>query len=301
MVVTLNVETGPAAGRRIRLLPDQTVQVGRAAMAEVAVPTDMQLADYHFAVLTSHGDCRICDLDTSGGTFVNGERIGQACVQHGDRIQAGSTAFQVSMEGATPQPAVGKPRRAESIQPPRDAFHYRTAQSPAGLTVYVGDPGTIGVAELVAQFRKAATVHMLVTPTAPRSLLDSLADSDAYVTNETKPAWRQYFPLLTDVDMVADHVDAIPHAWAEDSIAYLVAEHTHGRLLAHLRNQAASFSSIDVLRTQLDQCPRNFVSRLLTGMIAVIVKEPETSGWKLYVNSQSPTCWQDLGFPRPPR
>jgi pSer/pThr/pTyr-binding forkhead associated (FHA) protein len=97
--VTLYVESGPKSGRRIRLLPNQLVHVGRTNWAEFTVPGDEELSDVHFSIATTELDCRVCDLDSQSGTFVNGARILEGTLKDGDRIHAGSTVFLVEMSG----------------------------------------------------------------------------------------------------------------------------------------------------------------------------------------------------------
>ena len=72
MVFTLEIQSGPNAGRAIDLQPSQVVQVGLESPADLVVPDDPTLSDLQFLLKAGETVCYLCDLSTHGGVFVNG-------------------------------------------------------------------------------------------------------------------------------------------------------------------------------------------------------------------------------------
>ena len=100
MRVVLQIVSEPWAGRKTWLRSGQLLEVGRSEQADVAVPHDGYMSGFHFAVQCDASACRLRDLGSSGGTFLNDQQVTEALLEHGDRITAGKTVFQVEIEGA---------------------------------------------------------------------------------------------------------------------------------------------------------------------------------------------------------
>lgn len=98
MRVTLQVSSGPLAGRIIFLKAGQRAEVGRTEWADFTFPHDAQMAEVHFMVECQPDQCVIRDLETATGTFVNGQPIVEQRLRHGMEILAGQTRFQVGID-----------------------------------------------------------------------------------------------------------------------------------------------------------------------------------------------------------
>ncbi|MGE0710234.1 MAG: protein kinase [Planctomycetota bacterium] len=86
----LVVEKGPQKGSFLRLKANGQVVVGREAQNDLAIK-DPQASRKHFRIEAKLGEYRLQDLQSSNGTFVNGERQQNAVLRPGDRIAAGGT------------------------------------------------------------------------------------------------------------------------------------------------------------------------------------------------------------------
>jgi hypothetical protein len=85
----------PAARRGATLGVDREITFGRAAGCTVSVPDDAYMSQVHARVFMNEGDVFVEDLDSTNGTFINGERVhGTRQLFHGDRLQVGHTVLE---------------------------------------------------------------------------------------------------------------------------------------------------------------------------------------------------------------
>lgn len=99
MRITLQVTAGPDAGRKVHLKSGQTAQIGRTEWADFSFPRDPKMAEVHFALECNLHGGRLRDLGSAEGTWLNGQRVSDADVKHGDEIQAGTTTMQLLVGG----------------------------------------------------------------------------------------------------------------------------------------------------------------------------------------------------------
>jgi hypothetical protein len=68
-------------------------------MAQRGLSPDPHMSARHFVMVCHDGHCRIRDLDSTNGTFLNGAKISEATLNDGDRIEAGRSTFHVRVRG----------------------------------------------------------------------------------------------------------------------------------------------------------------------------------------------------------
>jgi len=85
--------------RRFELDDGQRIVVGRSKDADLYVNSP-RLSRRHCAVALSQRGVVVEDLDSSNGTFVNGQRVQQALLRPGDIIQVGGIAIRVEFDPA---------------------------------------------------------------------------------------------------------------------------------------------------------------------------------------------------------
>jgi hypothetical protein len=105
--------SGPAAGRKFDLPDGVTVVFGRTDKARFVVPEDSHLSGAHFSLECCGDKCKIRDLSSTNGTFVNSIRVSEAEVAIGAVISAGSCSFRLS-PGA-PEEWIGFSSRHKAI------------------------------------------------------------------------------------------------------------------------------------------------------------------------------------------
>lgn len=97
MQVVLELKTGVLGGEKIYLAAGQSVTVGRSETARFPIPTDGQMSGLHFEVTCNERDCLLIDLNSTNGTRLNGETVGDSVLHDGDQITAGQSIFMVSI------------------------------------------------------------------------------------------------------------------------------------------------------------------------------------------------------------
>jgi serine/threonine-protein kinase len=99
----LAVVAGPHEGREFTFDGRDTFLVGRTPDCHLSLSyDDPYVARRQFLLEINPPRCRLTDLDSRNGTFLNGVRVKTAEVSQGDRIAIGQTVFQVFIETADP-------------------------------------------------------------------------------------------------------------------------------------------------------------------------------------------------------
>jgi serine/threonine protein kinase len=95
MKVALEIFEGPYAGKRMEFDRHETLLVGRATTAQLQLTDDLHFSRHHFQLEFNPPRCFLRDLGSSNGTFVNGTRVTECHLRHGDVISGGKTKIRV--------------------------------------------------------------------------------------------------------------------------------------------------------------------------------------------------------------
>jgi len=107
MGIALQLKSGPLAGQIVTIRMGQSFVIGRTPdRAQFAVPHDKEMSGAHFAVECDEKGCRLRDLKSSNGTFLNGARAKEAALANGDEIKSGQTIFVVRIAPDNPLPGI---------------------------------------------------------------------------------------------------------------------------------------------------------------------------------------------------
>jgi hypothetical protein len=93
------VEWGPKRWTKAVLAPGERLRVGRHERAALCLPMDEEMSGLHCELRWDGTRGSVRDLGSANGTFVNGERVQEAEIQHGEWFQAGETILSVYIEG----------------------------------------------------------------------------------------------------------------------------------------------------------------------------------------------------------
>src|SRR5436305_201118 len=118
MRITLSVETGPHAGKVFSFNGHDMFLVGRSKNAHFRFDRqDMYFSRLHFMVEVNPPLCRILDMNSRNGTYVNGQRVQAAELHDGDLVKAGHTTLRVALvpEPEAPSYPGGGPAEEELV------------------------------------------------------------------------------------------------------------------------------------------------------------------------------------------
>jgi serine/threonine-protein kinase len=99
MEITLTAIAGPHSGQSFRFTGHDTFLVGRSIRAHFRLPRkDRYFSRFHFLVELNPPQCRLIDMNSRNGCYVNGKRVTVADIGDGDRIKAGRTMLLVAIK-----------------------------------------------------------------------------------------------------------------------------------------------------------------------------------------------------------
>ena len=93
--VVLTIESGPGANKSFTLSKARTV-IGRKG-ADIALE-DPEISRYHCVVEVRERTINLKDLDSTNGTFFEGERARAAVLQEGEMFRIGSSLIRVTFK-----------------------------------------------------------------------------------------------------------------------------------------------------------------------------------------------------------
>ena len=109
MVVRLAVMEGPHRGQEFVFPEHDIFLVGRSRSAHFRLRDDY-FSRLHFLVEVNPPSCRLTDLGSHNGTYVNGKKVDVADLKDGDLIQGGTTVLRLSVEAPGEMPATARYR-----------------------------------------------------------------------------------------------------------------------------------------------------------------------------------------------
>ncbi|HEY0321923.1 MAG TPA: FHA domain-containing serine/threonine-protein kinase [Pyrinomonadaceae bacterium] len=123
MRVTLRVLSGPHVGRTFTFDQHDTFLIGRAETAHLCLPEDRFFSRHHCLLEIAPPRVFLRDLGSTNGTFVNGQRVHEAYLSSGDKIQGGQTVLAVEVTVDQPAPApYSQGYGRQDIQPTQPAI-----------------------------------------------------------------------------------------------------------------------------------------------------------------------------------
>ena len=97
MQVNLKVIGGPYKGRIFSFTQHDSFLIGRSRDAHLYLPDDRYFSRNHCLLEINPPRSFLRDLNSTNGTFLNGQRVANAFLKDGDRIQCGETVLVVEV------------------------------------------------------------------------------------------------------------------------------------------------------------------------------------------------------------
>lgn len=98
----LVVIEGPVVGAQFPLVRERLI-LGRGPDVDLAFD-DEEMSRQHLILDFRRGAYRLRDLDSTNGTFLNGNRVHSGELKHGDRFEIGGVSLQILIEEREREP-----------------------------------------------------------------------------------------------------------------------------------------------------------------------------------------------------
>src|SRR4051812_40113126 len=99
MRLRLTIMSGHHRGHAIEFAAPRTFVLGRSASSDVQL-YDVKLSRRHCAFKIDHEGVQFKDLGSVNGTFLNGSKVTQGFLNHGDVIRLGDIDMQIAVDAA---------------------------------------------------------------------------------------------------------------------------------------------------------------------------------------------------------
>lgn len=310
MRVVLEVQDGPDRGRKAVLRARQALRVGRTERSDFVLAGDLQLSSRHFLVECDERACQIRDLESTNGTLLNGQPIGQARLRHGDEIFAGQTLLRVSIESiASDDAAFEAPlKTAVAASVLRMPIGCQVRGCASGLTLIEStqlEPPPLVVAHRLG---KLAAGFVLIDPLRAQLEGDALAASAPLVAElppETSPRLIPFGEAFSWLEPL----------WGRDALA-IVFSHATPEAVAQGLQHALRFDPAtrrpqtgsgllalhwpSVGRILLEHCAAETLAALFGETVeGVLYEGVEPAGWQLFCRDALAQQIRGAGFEIP--
>jgi pSer/pThr/pTyr-binding forkhead associated (FHA) protein len=131
MTLRLTVVAGADNGRSFVLSEGQVYVIGRGNDAQVQI-TDPRISRQHCQIDLTVNNGKLVDLNSTGGTFLNGEKIADSALNEGDRIQIGDSEMVFQGDVAAQTTLTSRP----TAEPVQEEFPVKDLSELVGKTIH---------------------------------------------------------------------------------------------------------------------------------------------------------------------
>ena len=105
MPYKIRILTGPNEAEVYPLFENRDITIGRSPTCNIRV-SDPHVSRVHCEIVESAAGCRLTDLQSTNGTFVNAERITECELEAGCEIRVGVTLLRLEEAGPAGRPPI---------------------------------------------------------------------------------------------------------------------------------------------------------------------------------------------------
>lgn len=215
--------------KTVHLRPGQTLVVGRSELADIALPEDSQLSSRHCVIECTYSAAYVRDQQSTNGTWVNGVRVRQAILRHGDQLRVGASIVSLSID------------KDQSL---KESYFVEFAAQKSrsrstGLWQYQGTFAESDPAALIGSIAEAIPLCMIFDAHRLQIEKNELPSSAQYLFDWIAPSVVDR--LSPSVWWVDDHQlrdYLIEKAWGRDGLLCLFSHREPSLILQRLRDVA---------------------------------------------------------------
>ncbi len=119
------------AGRTFDL-KTETTTVGRVSDNAFEIP-ESSVSSHHAEIVLRGDEILIRDLDSTNGTFINGEKITESVLKPGQILRFGTIELKIDTGDAPPRPAGAPSAPSRPASAPKPKAHDQTVVIPQGV------------------------------------------------------------------------------------------------------------------------------------------------------------------------
>jgi len=94
MPFAIRIRSGAEEGEVYPLFENREITVGRSPTNNIFI-RDKNVSRVHCQIVVASGVCTLTDLQSTNGTFVNGQRVTECRLKPGDELRVGTTLLQL--------------------------------------------------------------------------------------------------------------------------------------------------------------------------------------------------------------
>ena len=302
MRVTIQVRSGPQEGRRYAVSTGQRLRFGRTEQADISFPEDDQMSSIHFQIAVDRAACRLTDLQSTNGSFVNDEQVESCVLRHHDVIRAGDTNFVTHLEGGVPDDVANNDTEAGKTMPaaepvlvPKrtpststDTFPLETC--PSGLVRVTGTAQQIAPVELAKSLTSKIPMYLLVDPHRFDAGDEEIEGGELLLNWLAPEAAKQVSPVFLPANTKS--LTYLEAGWGADAIIGIFSTCEQAELLAKLRELSKPREESEGM---LGFCWPGIMTQLLNSQKDIGHKLTALASAFLVEDVDDPEKWQLLG------
>lgn len=321
MRLTMDIITELSSVDTICLAQGQSVSIGRTLRADVRVP-DRRMSTVHFVVKCQQADCRIEDLQSSNGTFVNGQKIDESALRNGDVIQAGDTIVRIQIHGLLAEPLSSQndsgassptgTRISADHLASLAAVSWECETALSGIQWFRGIGDQPAPMALIRALAGVRPLHVIIAAGKLRPLVEKLNVELVYL-HDWVPEFMQPHssPLVLSGCDPEVLLPVIQDGWGKDGLVCVFSRAETENLVAHLRQATKGTSDPNshpvekqmfyssqpaILRQVLRTATPEFAEFVFSEIDALVFESPSPEKWEALSSDGLTAAFADLGI-----
>lgn len=278
------------------IVDGQTLEVGRSALCDLNLEYDQLMSGKHFRITAETDSCRLEDLGSTNGTYVNGERINQTFVVHKDQILAGQTQFSIATIGGTEDKPLKKTIVADESSIGLLPTSYSVFEEKSGVLRFSGQMDKTMPSNVARILRKQFEQIVIVDRNrVPEKAREAMPAGEALFDWLPEASQDQSPRVYSDPDELK-RLPLVDIAWGKDALMLCYSPQGEPLPLEHIRRSAAAYSRPSLFWPQVSQTDASYAKNLLSEVSAVFLEGPGEENWSILAIEDISSALNEAGM-----